>query len=96
MAREGKIILKGNNMMYYVYILRCADETLYTGITVDVERRIIEHNTLPSGAKYTRARRPVQLVYVASFENRSDASKEEIRIKKLPREGKVALIKKSF
>ena len=79
--------------MYYLYILKCADKTLYTGITVDLERRIEEHNDSKLGAKYTRARRPVKLVYSKKFRNRSSASKEENRIKNLSREEKLGLIK---
>jgi putative endonuclease len=79
--------------MYYLYILKCADKTLYTGITVDLERRIEEHNDSKLGAKYTRARRPVKLVYSKKFRNRSSASKEESRIKNLSREEKLVLIK---
>ena len=80
--------------MYFLYILECADKTLYTGITVDLERRINEHNTSKLGAKYTSARRPVKLVYSKKFKNRSIASKEETRIKNLSRKQKVELIKK--
>jgi len=80
--------------MYHVYILECSDETLYTGITVDLPRRIKEHNTSALGAKYTRARRPVKLVYAKKFRNRSLASKEESRIKKMTRAGKVGMIKR--
>jgi len=79
--------------MYYLYILQCSDKTLYTGITVDLARRLKEHNTSKSGAKYTSARRPVKLVYSKKFRNRSTASREESRIKKLSREEKLALIK---
>ena len=80
--------------MYYLYILKCADKTLYTGITVDLKRRIEEHNNSKLGAKYTRARRPVKLVYSKKFRNRSSASKEENRIKSLSRKEKLELIKK--
>ncbi|MBU0727702.1 GIY-YIG nuclease family protein [Patescibacteria group bacterium] len=80
--------------MYYLYILKCADNTLYTGITVDLNRRIKEHNDSKLGAKYTRARRPVKLIYSKKFSNRSSASKEENRIKHLSREEKLELIKK--
>lgn len=79
--------------MYYLYILKCADDTLYTGITTDLERRVDEHNTSNLGAKYTFARRPVRLVYSKKFKNRSTASKEETRIKKLKKESKLELIK---
>ncbi|MDP2642453.1 MAG: GIY-YIG nuclease family protein [Candidatus Peregrinibacteria bacterium] len=80
--------------MYYLYILECADNTLYTGITVDLERRIKEHNTSKLGAKYTAARRPVYLVYSKKFRNRSTASKAESQVKGLHREEKLELIKK--
>lgn len=75
--------------MYYLYILKCADKTLYTGITTDLERRILEHNESKLGAKYTASRRPVELVYSKKFKNRSMASKEEARIKKLKRVQKI-------
>ena len=78
--------------MWHVYIVRCADQTLYTGITTDLKRRLAEHNTSPLSAKYTRTRRPVNLVYSASFESKSAASKEEFRIKRLSRTGKLAMI----
>lgn len=80
--------------MYYLYILKCADETLYTGIAVDLKRRIGEHNFSDLGAKYTRPRRPVKLVYSKKFRNRSTASKEEARIKALSRKEKLEMIKK--
>jgi putative endonuclease len=80
--------------MYYLYILKCSDKTLYTGITVDLKRRIKEHNTSKLGAKYTMARRPVKLVYSKKFRNRSLASKEENRIKNLSRKDKLQLVKK--
>ena len=82
-------------MNYFTYIIRCADDTLYAGITTDLNRRMDEHNGLgkeKKGAKYTAARRPVVLVYSAEFPNRSEASKEEARIKKLTREEKEMLI----
>ncbi|EKD29902.1 MAG: excinuclease ABC subunit C protein [uncultured bacterium (gcode 4)] len=78
--------------MYHLYILECADSTLYTGITTDLDRRLAEHNDSKLGARYTSARRPVRLVYSARFENRSLASREEYRIKQLTREEKIALI----
>lgn len=78
--------------MYHLYILECADSTLYTGITTDLDRRLAEHNDSRLGAKYTSARRPVRLIYSQDFENRSLASREEYRIKQLSREGKIALI----
>ena len=80
-------------MSFSVYILTCADGTLYTGIAKDVVKRIEEHNTHERGAKYTRARRPVKLVYRKECENRSEAQKEECRIKKLTRLEKLNLIR---
>jgi len=76
---------------WFVYVVRCADGTLYTGITTDVPRRIGVHNS-GSGSKYTAARRPVQLVYAVPAADRSAASRLERRIKMLPREEKLSLI----
>ena len=81
--------------MYYLYILKCADKTLYTGITTDLRRRMIEHNSSKLGAKYTAPRRPVKLVYSKKFKNRSTASKEEAKIKKLKKSEKLKLIKEN-
>ena len=78
---------------YTLYIVECADGTLYTGIATNVERRLAEHNgERPRGARYTAGRRPVKLCYSATFANRSDAQKEEARVKRLSREQKAALI----
>lgn len=79
--------------MYYLYILKCADKTLYTGITTDIKRRTAEHNSTKLGAKYTASRRSVKVVFIKKFKNRSSASKEEARIKKLKRIKKLELIK---
>ena len=79
---------------WFVYILQCADRTLYTGITTDLERRTREHNQGKAGAKYTKARRPVELIYSESAEGRSEASSREAQIKKLSREDKLLLIKR--
>jgi len=81
--------------MYHLYLLQCSDSTLYTGITVDLERRVGEHDSSKLGAKYTRARRPVKLVYSKKYRNRSLASKAEARMKKLTREEKLKLIENS-
>lgn len=78
--------------MWKVYIVKCADGTLYTGITTDLDRRISEHNDSDKGAKYTRGRGPVELMYSADFEDKSGASKEEYRIKQLSRDEKLELI----
>lgn len=79
-------------MKYFVYIVMCSDNTLYTGITTDLGRRIAEHNGCDKGAKYTKMRQPVELVYFEKFCNRSSASKEECRIKNLTRKEKKLLI----
>ncbi|MGQ0672455.1 MAG: GIY-YIG nuclease family protein [Hyphomicrobium sp.] len=76
-------------MGFWLYIVECADGTLYTGIATDVPRRLAQHNGVkPKGARYTSARRPVTLVFEASFATRSAASKEEARIKRLSRSEK--------
>lgn len=77
--------------MWYIYILECSDGTLYTGITTDVQRRLNQHN-LGKGAKYTCMRRPVVLKAVFSVNTKSEALKEEHRIKKLPRHEKLKLL----
>ena len=78
---------------WYVYIVECADGSLYTGITTDVQRRLLEHNYSFKSAKYTRSRRPVSLVWWKPIEGgRSGASREEYRIKKLSRKKKLELI----
>ena len=79
--------------MWYIYILECSDGTLYTGITTDVNRRLSEHNS-GKGAKYTKVRRPVTLRALFEAKNRSEASKEEYRIKRLSRQQKLKLYEK--
>ncbi|MDD5717880.1 MAG: GIY-YIG nuclease family protein [Sulfuricurvum sp.] len=76
---------------YYVYILRCNDDTLYTGITNRLDNRIKEHNTSPKGAKYTRYRRPVVLEYYETCKDKSTALKREAAIKKMSRSQKEGL-----
>lgn len=75
----------------YVYILRCADGTLYTGWTTDINARLAAHNS-GSGAKYTKPRRPVRLAYYEELPDKSSALKREAAIKKLPRNKKLELI----
>ena len=82
-------------MNWCCYILRCADDTLYTGITNDLEKRLTAHNE-GLAAKYTRARGPVELVLVENCADRSTASKREMVIKNLTREEKLALIRSSM
>lgn len=79
---------------HYVYILCCADDTLYTGYTTDPARRLEEHN-LGIGAKYTRSRLPVSLVYVEEGADKSWGLKREAAVKKLSRKNKLELIKKA-
>ncbi len=78
--------------VWKVYIVECSDGTYYTGITTDIDRRILEHNFSFKSAKYTRSRRPVRLVYEESHDNRSLASKREYQIKKMKRKDKILLI----
>lgn len=76
---------------HYVYVVKCSDSTFYTGYTTDVQRRVAEHND-GTGAKYTRGRRPVQLVHVESFQDQSSAMQREYAIKQLHRAEKEALV----
>ena len=76
---------------HYVYILKCADNTLYTGYSTDPERRTRVHNT-GKGAKYTRPRRPVELIYTEEFDNKTEAQRREYAIKQLTRAEKEKLI----
>ena len=80
---------------WMVYILECADNSYYTGITTDLQRRLTEHNGDIKGARYTRMRRPVKLVFQQSFENRSQATRQEYAIKQLSRNQKEDLIANS-
>ena len=81
--------------IWYLYVVQCSDNTLYTGITTDISRRIHEHNETSKGAKYTRSRRPVEEVYREMHENRSEASKAEACFKKLTRKKKLSIINES-
>ena len=77
--------------MYYIYILRCADDSLYTGITTDVERRFKQH-LAGTASHYTAAKKAVEIVYTETAESKSVALKREAAIKRLSRESKLALI----
>jgi putative endonuclease len=79
---------------WYVYMVQCRDGSLYTGIAKDLEKRVKEHNSGSTGAKYTRSRRPVHLVYQEEVASRSAAAKREYEIKQLTAGGKNALIHK--
>lgn len=78
--------------MWFVYIVECSDNTLYTWITTDIERREEEHNSSDKWAKFTKMRRPVKIVFTQECEDRSDASKKEYTIKKLTRTQKLEII----
>ena len=80
-----------SNIPWVVYVLQCSDNTLYTGITNNLEARIVKHNN-GTGAKYTRGRGPVELLRSWTFESKSEAAKEEYRIKKLRKTQKLLLI----
>jgi len=79
------------NKKHFVYIIECSDGSFYTGYTTDLERRVEEHNS-GQGAKYTRGRTPVKLIYNESFTSRSSAQKREYQIKQLPRKEKEELL----
>ena len=76
--------------MNYTYIVKCCDNTLYTGWTTDLDRRIEAHNS-GKGAKYTRSRRPVELIYAERFDTKQEAMRREWEIKQLSREEKLRL-----
>lgn len=80
-------------MFFMVYILQCADNTLYIGSTNDIEKRLYQHNSLKSGARYTKARRPVTLVYAEYCETRGQALRREYQVKQLTRQEKLQLIR---
>ena len=78
--------------MNYTYIVECADGTLYTGWTTNVQKRVKAHNEEKSGAKYTKAKRPVKLVYYEGYETKEEAMRREYAIKQLTRKQKLELI----
>lgn len=80
---------------WFVYIVRCNDNSLYTGITTDIPRRVAEHNGKKKSARYTRVRQPICLVYSETAASRADACKREAQIKSLSRSAKLALISAS-
>lgn len=81
-----------NSRDWFVYILRCRDGSFYTGITTDLNRRLAQHNAGTYGARYTRSRRPVALVYAEPASSRSAAARREYQLKQLPPAEKRALI----
>ena len=78
---------------WFLYVVRCGDDTLYTGVTTDLNRRVNEHNTSKRGAKYTKTRRPVNLIWSNKYNNRSEAQSAEYNFKKLSRKQKLDIIK---
>ncbi len=81
--------------MWFIYILKCADNSLYTGLTNNLKQRLIDHNN-GKGAKFTRSRLPVLLKYFEPFPSKSEARKRESQIKKWSRSKKLALIQQNF
>ena len=80
--------------MHYIYLVRCSDDSLYCGWTTDLKRRIDAHNGyIPGGAKYTRGRRPVTLIYAESFHQKQEAQRREYAIKRMTKTKKLRLIK---
>lgn len=77
---------------WWVYLLRCNDNSLYAGVTTDIQRRVAEHNNSKLGAKYTRARRPVSLAYLEAADNKSSACKREYQIRHLTKVKKEQLV----
>ena len=80
--------------VWWVYVIRCGDDSLYTGIATDVDRRFSEHESQgPKSAKYLRGRLPLKIVFRKEIGTRSEASKEELRLKKMSRREKLALVR---
>jgi len=77
---------------WFVYFLRCNDNSLYAGITTDINRRLHQHNNTKLGAKYTRAKRPVTLAFIETASNKSTASKREYQLRKLTKSQKEQLV----
>ncbi|MEQ8264819.1 GIY-YIG nuclease family protein [Pseudohaliea sp.] len=81
---------------WFVYVLRCADGSLYTGVTRDLARRLRQHNgELAGGPRYTRGRRPVVVAWSTAASSRSEAQRQEARIKRWPRRAKLRLLQRS-
>ncbi|MFK7828225.1 MAG: GIY-YIG nuclease family protein [Congregibacter sp.] len=94
MAEKTKPATAGAGSEWWVYLLRCADDSLYTGVARDLQRRLRQHNgQLVGGASYTRGRRPVALVWSQACDDRAEAQRRESAIKKLSRREKLSLIR---
>ena len=78
--------------IFYFYIVRCADDSLYSGITTNLKRRVEEHNSDKLGARYTRSKQPVQLIYNETFSSKSLALKREWEVKKMTKKEKELLL----
>lgn len=78
---------------WYAYLVLCSDQTLYAGIAKDLRKRLEAHNNGREGAKYTRSRRPVKLVYLEEFDSRSAASRRELQLKRMDRATKLKLVR---
>lgn len=89
---QSNCICYSLRVSYFVYLVQCADTTLYCGYTKDLKRRVEEHNDSKKGSKYTRAKRPVILVYSEKYETLSEALKREYQIKQFSSNAKQALI----
>lgn len=79
-------------MNYFVYLVKCSDNSYYCGYTTNLEKRVNDHNSSKKGAKYTKSRRPIKLVYFEQVKNKSEALKREDAIKKLSSKEKVKLL----
>lgn len=89
----SEVQVQENQEGWWVYMLRCADGSLYTGVTTDLQRRLAQHNgERTGGARYTRCRRPVELVWQEPGHDRSSAHRREAALKRLPRQSKLALL----
>ncbi len=91
-GQTQKDTARNESLRYFVYIVRCADGTLYTGWTTNLTKRMAAHNWTEKGAKYTKARRPVTLVYAERLANKQEAMRREYQIKQLSRREKLLLI----
>lgn len=89
----GKAIQHNTNSHWYVYIIEASDGSYYTGVTTDMARRFKEHCGTARGAKYFRGRQAVKIVYTETHQDRSSAQRREAEIKRLPRDGKLALLR---
>jgi len=92
---QSLCVLEMINDICFMYVVRCSDGTLYTGITNNINRRLHEHNNTSKGARYTRYRRPVELIYKIEYSTRSDALRAEYKFKRLKRSEKLRVINES-